>query len=181
MEGDGHHSFQCSEDFSLVAHCDGTVTSEPDTEIWLIKAPPDFTPESFNTHRFPLSGYKMQKIKDGGLRKYYHVVSSPCTDLPMKTFLQPSGDQEDQLVATAPLQGVITLSEAHGDHTAVHSVPDRPPLSLPLGLKHRYCPFGAVVPVVREVSKGKSQLSGSSKKKKKAKKRRLEEMQDGDA
>ncbi|XP_056396722.1 DNA-directed RNA polymerase I subunit RPA34 [Hyla sarda] len=167
MEGGRCCSFRCPLDFAPVASCDGAVTLEPDTEFWLIKTPVDFTPERFDSHRFPLSGSKMQKIKDGGVKKYYHMVSSPGTALPLQAFLRPS---EDQLVATAPLQGVITLAEAHGDHSALHSVPDRPPLTIPPGLKQRYRPFG-----VSEAKRKDPQVSGSSKKKKKAKKRRHEE------
>ncbi|XP_073498192.1 DNA-directed RNA polymerase I subunit RPA34 isoform X2 [Phyllobates terribilis] len=170
--------FQCPQDFVPVAECAGLVTSDPDTELWLIKAPADFSPESFNAHRFPLSGYKMQRIKDGGVKKYYHMVSTPGATLPLCAFLQPSGLPEDELQAASTLQGVITLSEAHGDHTALRSVPDRPPLSLPQGLKQRFCPFGAIAPNVSEVSRKGSQLSGSPKKKKKAKKRKQEEMLD---
>ncbi|KAM4019551.1 DNA-directed RNA polymerase I subunit RPA34 [Anomaloglossus baeobatrachus] len=171
-------SFQCPQDFVPVAESDGSVTSDPDTEVWLIKAPADFSPQSFNSHRFPLSGYKMQRSKVGGVKKYYHLVSSPGAAPPLCTFLQPPGLPEDKLVAASPLQGVITVSEAHGDHTALHSVPDRPPLSLPQGLKQRFRPFGATVPNVSAVNRDDSQLSGSSKKKKRAKKRKQEEMLD---
>ncbi|KAG9469111.1 DNA-directed RNA polymerase I subunit RPA34 isoform X2 [Eleutherodactylus coqui] len=162
--------FQCPPDFEAVAECDGSAAA--DAEVWLIKAPADFTPQSFNSHRFPLSGQKMQKVKDGGVKKYYHVVSLPCAPLHLRAFLQSSGDTEDKLVAAAPLGGVITLAEAYGDHTAMHSVPDQPPVSLPQGLKQRYCPFGAVAPTIGKVKRGDSQLSESAKKPKKAKKRR---------
>ncbi|XP_075704589.1 DNA-directed RNA polymerase I subunit RPA34 isoform X2 [Rhinoderma darwinii] len=168
--GGGRCSFQCPPGFVAVAGCDGSVASDLDTELWLIKAPPDFTPQSFDSHRFPLSGYKMQKIRDDGVRKFYHVVSSPGAAPPLRAFLHPSGVPEETLVAAAPLQGVITLAEAHGDHTAQHSVPDRPPLTLPPGLKLRYRPFGAAAPAV--VNREDSQLSESSKKRRKAKKRR---------
>ncbi|XP_069841662.1 DNA-directed RNA polymerase I subunit RPA34 [Dendropsophus ebraccatus] len=178
MEGGGRRSFRCPLDFNPVADCDGTVTCEPDTEFWLIKAPADFTPESFDSHRFPLSGYKMQKIKVDGVKKYYHMVSSPGAALPMQAFLRPSEDSADKLVAAAPLQGVITLAEAHGDHTALHSIPDRPPLAIPPGLKQRFRPFGAIASGVIDSNRKDTQLSGSSKKKKKAKKRRHEEALD---
>ncbi|XP_073417336.1 DNA-directed RNA polymerase I subunit RPA34 isoform X2 [Dendrobates tinctorius] len=170
--------FRCPQDFVPVAECDRSATSEPDMEFWLIKAPADFSPESFNSHRFPLSGYKMQRIKDGSVKKYYHMVSTPGPALPLCAFLQPSGLPEDKLQAASPLQGVITLSEAHGDHTALRNVPDRPPLSLPQGLKQRFCPFGAIAPYVSEVNREDSQLLGSTKKKKRVKKRKQEEMVD---
>ncbi|XP_077142501.1 DNA-directed RNA polymerase I subunit RPA34 isoform X2 [Ranitomeya variabilis] len=172
----GCGGFRCPQSFVPVAECDGSATSDPDMELWLIKAPADFSPESFNSHRFPLSGYKMQRIKDGGVKKYYHMVSTPGPALPLCAFLQPSGLPKDKLQAASPLQGVITLSEAHGDHTALHSVPDRPPLSLPQGLKQRFSPFGAIAPNVSEVNREDSQLLGSTKKKKRAKKRKQEEV-----
>ncbi|KAG8544483.1 hypothetical protein GDO81_022413 [Engystomops pustulosus] len=160
MEGGGS-GFQCPEDFECVAKSHKSATSDEDVELWLIKAPADFNPESLNSRRFPLSGYKMQKIKDGGVKKYYHMVASPGTDLSVQPLLQT----EDKLVPAAPFQGVITMAEAHGDHTGVHSIPDRPPLSLPQGLKQRYRPFGALVPKKRKTAR-KSEISESAKKKK---------------
>lgn len=117
----------------------------------------------------------MQKIRSGGEKKYYHGSSSPGVGLPLHVLLQQSGVPEHKLVSAAPLQGVISLAEAHGDHTALHSLPDRPPQALPQGLKQRYHPFGAIAPRVVEVNREDSQLSGSTKKKRKAKKRRQEE------
>ncbi|XP_075042261.1 DNA-directed RNA polymerase I subunit RPA34 [Mixophyes fleayi] len=178
MESAGEKcSFRCPLNFEPVAECKGSVSSEPDTEVWLIKAPADFTPESFNSHRLPLSGYKMQKIKVDGSKRFYHVMSSPCSNNPFRALLCPPESSEDSFVCAPQFRGIITLAEAHGDHTELHCVPDRPPLIIPEGLKQRYRPFGAIAPLVSPENAGHSQLSGSSKKKKKAKKRRREEAQ----
>ncbi|XP_068105373.1 DNA-directed RNA polymerase I subunit RPA34 [Hyperolius riggenbachi] len=178
MESSGKCRFQCPGNFEPVAECNGGVTSEPDTEIWLIKAPADFTPESFNSHRLPLSGYKMQKVKAAGTRRFYHVMSSPSADTPLRAFLHQQEAQQDRLACAPPFQGIITVAEAHGDPSAVHSIPDRPPLTIPEGLKQRYQPFGALPPRMTGSSGGVLQSSGSSKKKKKAKKRKHQESQD---
>ncbi|XP_040269002.1 DNA-directed RNA polymerase I subunit RPA34 [Bufo bufo] len=169
MEGGRRCRFQCPLGFEAVAGGDGSVTG--DAELWLIQAPADVSPESFDSHRLPLSGYKMQRVRDGGVKKYYHVASSSRAALPLRAFLHSSADR---LEAAAPFCGVITLAEAHGDHPGVRSVPDRPPLSLPQGLKPRYRPFGAVAPGTGE--SGDTQVSGGiSRKKKKSRKRRAEE------
>ncbi|XP_077319328.1 DNA-directed RNA polymerase I subunit RPA34 isoform X2 [Lithobates pipiens] len=174
MEGRIH--YQCPSNFSAVSDCDGSVTSEPDTEIWLIKAPLDFNPESLNSHRFPLPGYKMQKVKSGGMKRFCHVLSSPCSDAPFTPLLcHPEEGPGGRLVCVPSFQGTITVAEAHGDPSALHTIPDRPPLSIPPGLKQRFQPFGALPPKGgRAVD---SLLAGGRKKKKKAKKRRQEEME----
>ncbi|XP_063794517.1 DNA-directed RNA polymerase I subunit RPA34-like isoform X2 [Pseudophryne corroboree] len=166
--------FQCPSNFVPVAECRGSVKSDTDTEVWLIKAPSDFTPESFSSHRLPLSGYKMQKMKVNSVKKYYHVMSSHCSDSPFRALLCSPEPSAGSLVCAPPFQGIITLAEAHGDHTALNSIPDRPPLLIPQGLKQRYRPFGATAPRAVPDNVGQSQWSGSTKKKKKAKKRKQE-------
>ncbi|KAM9321935.1 DNA-directed RNA polymerase I subunit RPA34 [Gastrophryne carolinensis] len=175
--------FQCPLSFAPVAEFGGAVTSEPDTEIWLIKAPVDFTAESFSSHRLPLSGYKKQKVKSDGVRRIYHVLATPLADSAHRAFLHAQGEgSEERLVCAPPLQGVITVAEAYGDQNTLHAIPDRPPLAVPAGLKQRYQPFGGRPPRSASQSEapesiGQSEESGK-KKKKKAKKRRREESED---
>uniref|UniRef100_A0A8C5QJ40 Uncharacterized protein n=1 Tax=Leptobrachium leishanense TaxID=445787 RepID=A0A8C5QJ40_9ANUR len=138
----GKCQFQCPVSFEPVAEYNGRDVEEPDTEMWLIKAPADFTPESFNSHRLPLSGYKMLKVKVGGIRKFYHVTTSPCTDSPCRAFLPQDEGGALQLACTPPFQGVITLADAHAESTDLHPIPDRPPLTIPENLKKRYRPLG---------------------------------------
>ncbi|XP_063794515.1 uncharacterized protein LOC134949690 [Pseudophryne corroboree] len=126
----------------------------------------------FSSHRLPLSGYKMQKMKVNSVKKYYHVMSSPRSDSPFRALLCSPEPSAGSLVCAPPFQGIITLAEAHGDHTALNSIPDRPPLLIPQGLKQRYRPFGATAPRAVPDNVGQSQWSGSTKKK--AKKRKQE-------
>nr|DBA20336.1 TPA: hypothetical protein GDO54_017127 [Pyxicephalus adspersus] len=171
MEEAGSSQIHSSSNFRAVAESNGSVSSEPGNEIWLIRTPIDFTPESFNSHRFPLPGYKMQKVKWKGMKKFCHVISSPSSDAPFKAFLCPPQGSENGLLYVPSFEGTITVAEAHGDPSALHSIPDRHPPTIPEGLKQRYQPFGSLPP---RVSSGED-AAGSTKKKKKAKKRRLEE------
>ncbi|KAG8448461.1 hypothetical protein GDO86_015523 [Hymenochirus boettgeri] len=156
--------FNCPLNFEPLAVCDGTVSSDPDLEVWLIKTPADFNPESFTTHRLPLSGHKTQKVKVDGVRRLYHVTASSCTDAPYRALL-PQGDK---LVCAPPFHGFITISDSLGDSTAIHAIPDRPPVSIPEGLKLRYCPFGSVAPR----SKREGNLTNLPTKKKSKKRKR---------
>ncbi|KAM5126711.1 DNA-directed RNA polymerase I subunit RPA34 [Mantella aurantiaca] len=160
--------------YEVVAECDGSVTSEPDTEIWLIRTPPDFTPESLNARRLPLPGYKMQKVKcGGGVKKFLHVFSSPSPDPPLRAFLCPPLGSGDRLLGLPSFEGTMTVAEAHGDLGDLHSVPDRPPLALPPGLKPRFQPFGAPPP--RTGNANQSLPSGDTRKMKKSKKRKRDQ------
>ncbi|CAH2314726.1 Hypothetical predicted protein [Pelobates cultripes] len=175
MEGSGDkHVFQCPLNFEPVADYDGAEINEPDTEVWLIKAPSDFTPESFNSHRLPLSGYKTQKVKVEGIRKLYHVQATHGASAPCRAFLPQDVDAGLKFACAPPFQGIITVAEAHADSTALHPIPDRPSLKMPQNLKQRYHPFGADSPITRQISEGQFAAT-PIKKKKKSKKRKLEE------
>ncbi|KAM4696725.1 DNA-directed RNA polymerase I subunit RPA34 [Rhinophrynus dorsalis] len=171
----GQFHFQCPLNFKPIAESEGAVSSDPDTEVWLIKAPADFNPESFSSHRIPLSGHKVQKVKVDGVRKLYHIMASPSADTTCRALLPQEGGSGDRIACTPPFQGVITLADAQGENTAIHSIPDRPPVAIPEGLKLRYCPFGAVAP---KHSQNRGKSSSGSAKKKKAKKRKREEARD---
>ncbi|KAE8584899.1 hypothetical protein XENTR_v10021154 [Xenopus tropicalis] len=163
----GKESFQCPLNFKPVAVCEGTVTSDPDLEVWLIKAPAGFNPESFTNHRFPLAGCKTQKVKVDGVRRLYNVTATPCTDTPCRALLPQDEASGDRLVCAPQFQGVITIADAHGESSVLHPIPDRLPRTVPEGLKLRYCPFGSVSPKYKR----KGDLAIVHKKKKKKRKR----------
>ncbi|XP_053328934.1 DNA-directed RNA polymerase I subunit RPA34 [Spea bombifrons] len=169
--------FQCPLNFEPAAEYDGRSSGDPDTEIWLIKTPADFNPESFNSHRFPLSGYKKQKVKVDGIRRFYHVRSSPCENTPCRAFLPQDVESGQKLACGPTFQGIITLADGHADPSEVHPIPDRPPLRIPENLKQRYRPFGATDPHRVQVpgEETPSPVTTSTKKKKKAKKRKHDE------
>ncbi|XP_018085546.1 DNA-directed RNA polymerase I subunit RPA34 isoform X1 [Xenopus laevis] len=165
----GKERFECPLNFKPMAVYDGTMTSDPDLEVWLIKAPADFNPESFTNHRFPLAGCKSQKVKVDGVRRLYSVAAAPCTDTPCRALLPQDNASGDRLVCAPLFQGVITISDAHGDSSAVHPIPDRQPRAVPEGLKLRYSPFGSVNPSNKR--KGEEAIVHTTKKKKKKRKR----------
>ncbi|KAM8952814.1 DNA-directed RNA polymerase I subunit RPA34 [Pelodytes ibericus] len=175
MESSGDKcQFQCPLNFEQVAQYDGRGISETDTEVWLIKAPADFNPESFNSHRLPLSGYKTQKVKLDGVRRLYHSSASLYTDIPCRAFLSRDENSEEKMTCAPAFQGILTIADGHADTKTLHAISDRPPLTIPQDLKLRYCPFGAEAPTQGQQSDGQLTDEPRKKKKKKAKKRNRE-------
>ncbi|KAM4642620.1 DNA-directed RNA polymerase I subunit RPA34 [Discoglossus pictus] len=171
METVEKRKFRCPLNFEPFALIEGSVTSDPDTEVWLIKAPTDFTPESLMSHRIPLFGHKTQKVKGDGPPRFYHITAAPCEEpIPLRAFLPHPGASGHKISCAPPLQGIISIAETFKDPPALHPIPDRPRLQLPEGLQQRFCPFGATAP-----KRGQEIPETHTKKKKKSKKRRREE------
>ncbi|XP_053544753.1 DNA-directed RNA polymerase I subunit RPA34 isoform X2 [Bombina bombina] len=164
-------TFQCPLNFEPAAKLDGTVTSDPDTEVWLIKAPADFTPESFTSHRISLSSNKTLKVTSDGIKRRFQVSASPCDEpLPCRAFLPQPGASQVKLTCAPAIQGIITVAETYKEPPALHPIPDRPPLTIPDGLQHRFQPFGAIPP-----KRVPDPLDSTPKIKKKSKKRKRQE------
>ncbi|CAI9533798.1 unnamed protein product, partial [Staurois parvus] len=102
----------------------------------------------------------MQKVKSDGRRRFCHVISSPCSDAPFTPFLCHPEGCGARLLCVPSFKGTMTVAEAHGDPDTLHSIPDKPPLTIPPGLKQRFQPFGSLPP--RAAGGGDSLLSGGT-------------------
>ncbi|XP_020381057.1 CD3e molecule, epsilon associated protein [Rhincodon typus] len=139
--------FQCPLEFTpcpRTTFCDlvPEKVNDPSTELWLIKAPIDFDPQSFSGRKIPLVGFQTLKSKTCK-DKLYNVFGTPragggvCLVLPSATESCP------------PFAGSITIGESWedtGGNDEPHSIPTSPAPSIPPGLKLRFQPFGAAPP-----------------------------------
>lgn len=128
--------FQCPADFVSFSYkpCSSTLNSSS-KELWLIRAPASFNPQSFSGIQLPLCGLETVSVPSGdGTEQPYNVLGSS------------SGHPEHRLLTppatlAPPFSGLISICESHSDHStdqALHVVPAIPPPSLPSGLKQRF-------------------------------------------
>ncbi|KAF6076871.1 hypothetical protein HJG60_002414 [Phyllostomus discolor] len=143
----------------------------PDTELWLIQAPVDFTPDCLNGRLVPLSGSQVVKGKVAGKRHRYRVLSTSGPQAGEATLLAPSAEAGGRLTCAPTPRGHLRILE--GSHpslsgTPLHPIPTSPPPQIPPGLRPRFCAFGGSPPVTGPVSALalRSLASGRRKKKK---------------
>lgn len=159
--------FECPDDFVSFSYkpCCSTLSSDSGTELWLIKAPASFQPQSFSGVQLPLSSLGTVSVasEDGTVRPYSVLGSSSCS--PELRLLAPN------TTLAPPFSGLLSICESHGNYgadQALHVVPAIPPPSLPTGLKQRFQHFQATT-VCTQRNEG-----GSPKKRKKEKKIKIE-------
>ncbi|MBN3309992.1 RPA34 polymerase, partial [Amia calva] len=145
--------FQCPADFisSPYKPCSGTSLknlTNSKTEVWLIKAPANFNPESFAGTKIPLIGTETLKPKSsGGTQQVYNIFSTPKEQRDM-CLLTSSGDS-GKILCTPGFAGIINICETFGDcnaNQAPKAIPASPPPRIPEGLKQRFQPFGSETP-----------------------------------
>ncbi|XP_049756003.1 DNA-directed RNA polymerase I subunit RPA34 [Elephas maximus indicus] len=142
----------------------------PDTELWLIRAPADFTPDCLNGRLVPLSGSRIVKGKLAGKRHRYRVLSTSGPQAGEATLLAPSPEADGGLMCAPAPQGCLRIFEGPQESlsgTPLHPIPASPPPQIPAGLKPRFCAFGGSPPVTGPGSAlaGKTSASGKRKKK----------------
>ncbi|KAM5298136.1 DNA-directed RNA polymerase I subunit RPA34 [Glossophaga mutica] len=142
----------------------------PDTELWLIQAPVDFSPDCLNGRLVPLSGSQVVKGKVEGKRHRYRVLSSSGPQAGEATLLAPSAEAGGGLTCAPAPKGSLRILE--GPHrslsvTPLHPIPTSPPPQIPPGLRPRFCAFGGSPPVTGPASALALRSPTSGKRKKK--------------
>lgn len=157
--------FQCPADFvSFSYKPSSTLSSDSSTELWLIKAPASFNPQSFSGVQLPLRSLETVS-----------VLSADGTEMPYSVLGSSNNNSELRLLApntklAPPFSGLISISESHSDcgaDQALHVIPAIPPPSLPTGLKQRFQYFQTTT-----VSTQRSE-EGSSRKRKRKKEKKI--------
>ncbi|KAM9453567.1 DNA-directed RNA polymerase I subunit RPA34 [Salvelinus alpinus] len=153
--------YQCPADFVAFAHkpCASTLIErvcEDNTELWLIKAPSSFNPDSFSSLKMPLSGLQTmqapaQQTRDGGnTSQIYSVLGGPsgAADLHLLT----SHPQAlDSVVCAPAFSGLLNICESYGDCSTNQTpiaIPATPAPTVPPGLRQRFQPFGSRTPTL---------------------------------
>lgn len=107
----------------------------PDTELWLIQAPADFTPDCLNGRLVPLSGSQVVKGKLAGKRHRYRVLSSNGSQAGEATLLAPSAEVGGGLTCAPSPQGSLRIFEGPQESltgTLLQPIPASPPPQIPL-------------------------------------------------
>lgn len=141
----------------------------PDTELWLIRAPVDFAPDSLNGRLVPLSGSQIVKGKVAGKRHRYRVLSSSGPQTGESTLLAPSGEAGGGLTCAPTPKGSLRILEGPPKSLSgipLHPIPANPPPQIPPGLRPRFCAFGGSPPVTGPGSALALRSPASGKRKK---------------
>ncbi|XP_041732964.2 DNA-directed RNA polymerase I subunit RPA34 [Coregonus clupeaformis] len=154
--------YQCPADFVAFAHkpCASTLIErvrDDNTELWLIKAPSSFNPDSFSSLKMPLSGLQTmqapaQQARGGGgnARKIYSVLGGPsgAADLHLLTSHR---QRLDSVVCAPAFSGLLNICESYGDCSTNQTpiaIPATPAPTAPPGLRQRFQPFGSRTPTL---------------------------------
>ncbi|XP_005370339.2 DNA-directed RNA polymerase I subunit RPA34 [Microtus ochrogaster] len=144
----------------------------PDTEVWLIQAPADFTPQCLNGRRVPLSGSKTVKGKLDGKRCRYRVLTS-SPQAGETTLLASSTEAGGRLTCAPAPHGSIRIMEGLQEYlisrVPLQPIPTSLPPQIPAGLRPRFSAFGGSPPVtgLGSIMPLRSPSSGKRKKKRK--------------
>ncbi|XP_032820176.2 DNA-directed RNA polymerase I subunit RPA34 [Petromyzon marinus] len=140
--------FECPPDFEEGAYIPlGGLTVESakasSTEVWLIQAPTDFSPQCLAGMMIPLEGF--ERVTLDKENKHYRIMSS-CQGMPKTGVVLPVEKGGDRLQWAPVLKGMISVTEeavgmANGSGK-IHPVPVPPPPRIPEGLRQRFKPFG---------------------------------------
>ncbi|KAM6987867.1 DNA-directed RNA polymerase I subunit RPA34 [Tautogolabrus adspersus] len=162
--------YQCPADFVSFCHkpCSSTLTESlknNKNELWLIKAPANFNPESFSGFKVPLSGLQTLKVpvaaggaQTGRSQQIYSVLASShgATEL---CLLTSDKQASDNVVFGPAFSGMLNVCESYGDSSANQSpqvIPATPAPSIPPGLKQRFHPFGSKTPTLTCVAESEA-------------------------
>ncbi|CAM5173176.1 unnamed protein product [Eretmochelys imbricata] len=170
--------FQCPPDFSPSPFAPGTPFDPdelrgPSKELWLIRAPADFSPDSLDGCAVPLVGFQTLKTKFDRTQRVFDIHST-LGELGSPSLLV-SSTHSGQLSCAASFHGCMRICERFGDPSSRspgQAVAARPPLQVPEGLRQRFLPFGGS-PKQRcpeaTTSTPVTDVLGSARKKKKKK------------
>ncbi|XP_056139884.1 CD3e molecule, epsilon associated protein [Lampris incognitus] len=152
--------YQCPADVVAFRHkpCSGTLASslsKKNSELWLIKAPASFDPESFRGVEVPLSGLQTLQVPaaaGGGDNRSSHQIYSVLASShnTSELHLLTSGSQSSRDAVFGPaFSGFLNVCESYGDsgtNQAPNAIPAAPAPSIPPGLRQRFQPFGSKTP-----------------------------------
>ncbi|XP_013871418.1 DNA-directed RNA polymerase I subunit RPA34 [Austrofundulus limnaeus] len=153
--------FECPQDFVSFRHvpCRSTLTDSlrnGENELWLIKAPHNFNPESFRGVKLPLSGLQTLKVPSpAGTQQVYSVLASSRCSSELR-LLTSDGRASDGATFGPEFSGLLNVCESYGGgggaNCAPRVIPAAPPPSIPAGLKQRFHPFGSKTPTLTYVA-----------------------------
>ncbi|XP_060114366.1 DNA-directed RNA polymerase I subunit RPA34 [Heteronotia binoei] len=140
--------FKCPPDFTDAPFCPWPFSQETlqdsSKELWLIRTPSAFSPESFDGLSVSLLGSQTLKASQpGGTEKTFHVRAA-LEHLAGAHLLLPSG-HGDRLACSSPFSGSLSICETNGGSSGnqpLFPVAARPAPQIPAGLKQRFLPFG---------------------------------------
>ncbi|XP_044540326.1 DNA-directed RNA polymerase I subunit RPA34 [Gracilinanus agilis] len=146
---------------------------KPDTELWLIRTPADFSPNSLNGCKVPLVGFQTLKShrNEAGIRLRYQVLSNTSTG--PETLLAPASSADGHLLPAPALQGTLSVIEVPRTKLSgqfLHAIPTSPPPQIPPGLRPRFQAFGGRQPVVGQPAPSGTGKAGEMKSSRKRKK-----------
>ncbi|XP_036393222.1 CD3e molecule, epsilon associated protein [Megalops cyprinoides] len=141
--------YQCPADFVYCDYSPCTSTrqnnlNDGNTELWLIKAPVNFNPDSLSGSRVPLMGLEALQPR-AGTQQIYSVLSRPAAPTDLRLLTSDGGWPDDALRGPA-FSGLINICESYGDcrgNQAPVAIPACPAPRVPEGLRQRFQPFGS--------------------------------------
>lgn len=151
--------YQCPSDFVSFSHkpCSSTLMGslkDGKTELWLIKAPGNFSPDRFNSLKTPLSGLQTMKAPgQSGCGQIYSVLGSPSGASELR-LLTSHAHKPSKVVFGPAFSGLLNVCESHGDvstNLAPQAIPAAPAPCIPPGLRQRFQPFGSKTPTLSRV------------------------------
>nr|XP_060640461.1 DNA-directed RNA polymerase I subunit RPA34 [Anolis sagrei ordinatus] len=170
--------FKCPPDFVASCFAPGPpfsleVLQDPSKEVLLIRAPANFSPESFEGQALPLSGSHTVKLpQPNGAQKVFGIQAALGRPPSSARLLVPSSHSQDRLSCAPPFGGSLTIAERHGDpgaYPVLFLAARQAAPQIPEGLKQRFVPFGGQKkrPALGDAAEG------APRKKQKKSKRRL--------
>ncbi|XP_041498662.1 LOW QUALITY PROTEIN: DNA-directed RNA polymerase I subunit RPA34-like, partial [Microtus oregoni] len=150
-QASGATLFSCPANFMAMSpdsdlpHFSLEVLLFPDTEVWLIRAPPDFAPQCLNGRPVPLSGSKTVKGKLDGKRCRCRVLTgSPQAG--EATLLASSTEVGGRLTCAPAPHGSIRIMEGLQEYlisrVPLQPIPTSLPPQIPASLQPRFSAFG---------------------------------------
>ncbi|XP_023667889.1 DNA-directed RNA polymerase I subunit RPA34 [Paramormyrops kingsleyae] len=140
------------------------------TELWLIKAPFSFSPNSFSDLKIPLRGSKSLQAESQKMETY-RILSNTVGTRSMH--LLSACGMQDGIVCGPTISGLINICEDSGDilsNQMITPLPASPAPSIPEGLKQRFTPFGCTSPPTPTTRRDKGNTSHGRSSSKRAKK-----------
>ncbi|XP_061074113.1 CD3e molecule, epsilon associated protein [Conger conger] len=150
-----HTKYHCPADFTVCDFRPCTSTSlesvnDGNKELWLIKAPLTFNPDSFSGVRFPTMGLETVQPHTRQ-QQVYSLLSRPIAP-GNACLLTTAGRRPGDAFCAPAFSGVVNISESYGDcrgNQAPVPIPACPAPVIPGGLRQRFQPFGSRTTYVR--------------------------------
>ncbi|KAJ8414586.1 hypothetical protein AAFF_G00037880 [Aldrovandia affinis] len=121
--------------------------NDDNTELWLIKAPVNFNPDSLSGVRVPTEGLETLQRR-GRVPQLYSVLGRPGVATAARLLTAARQRPGDMLCGPA-FAGLLNVCDSYGDHQgnqAPVAIPACPAPGVPEGLRQRFQPFGSRAP-----------------------------------